>query len=123
VRLETPPAAARVHGNKGQLLQVMVNLITNAVFAMRDVATRTRVCASAPSCRVRGRCRSGGRLRGGYQPGHARIFDPLFTTKGPNELGLTIYRSIIRTRGRSRSCAAAPGDRVCGVLQPVHRAA
>lgn len=102
VQREVSPKALQVRGNKGQLMQVLVNLIANALESMATVSGRPRLLrirafSSAPSD-VAIQVEDSG---AGIDPEHAqRIFDPFFTTKAQGTgLGLAICRSIIEAHG------------------------
>jgi signal transduction histidine kinase len=91
-----------VQGDRVQLLQVMVNLIVNAIEAMsphaaaaRDLLIRT-VKTKSGSVRVTV-CDSGP----GVDPANLeRIFDAFFTTKADGwGMGLSICRAIIQGHG------------------------
>jgi signal transduction histidine kinase len=125
VRLETATELPRVKGNKGQLLQVMVNLITNAVFAMRDITTRARVLSIRTQLHDPATVAIHVEDSGvGISPDlHTRIFEPLFTTKARgNGLGLTICRSIIEAHQGRIALLWAGGEGAClQVLLPADR--
>lgn len=97
---EAPP----VMGDRHALQQVLVNLVQNALHAVRG---RDRSVAS--KIVVRTRLVDGGIALSVIDDGpgvsiehRARIFEPFFTTKGPNEgtgLGLAIARGIARDHG------------------------
>jgi PAS domain S-box-containing protein len=89
------PAPA-VYGVKGQLVQVLVNLITNACHAMPlgagqlHLATRVQESQLVLSVTDTG--------RGIPEENLSRVFDPFFTTKGEGQgtgLGLSIVRNIV----------------------------
>lgn len=119
---QPPGEAVVVHGSAGQLLQVMMNLIQNAVDATAG--------------------RSDGRLSIGLQcadglatlrfedngPGIApevigKVFDPFFTTKPVGQgtgLGLSISYGIVERHGGRLEAANAPqGGAVFGVSLPL----
>jgi len=109
VELEAAPDLPPVSGNKGQLVQVLVSLITNALEAMQEVTDRPRrlnirssLCA--PKMVSVAIADSG--------PGIAvehtgRIFAPFFTTKSRGiGLGLAICQQIIEAHGGRISASA-----------------
>jgi C4-dicarboxylate-specific signal transduction histidine kinase len=110
VRLELEPAAPHVPGDRLQLQQAIMNLVTNAAEAVseasatRDLTVRTRVDADgavAVAVEDRGP---------GVDPEAAeRLFDPFFTTK-PNGMGmgLSIATSIAEAHGGRLS--VSPGS-------------
>jgi signal transduction histidine kinase len=113
-----------VQGSKVQLLQVVLNLVTNALESMLEVTNRPRVL------RIRSRAPLPSKVSVtvedtgvGIEPESAsRIFDPLFTTKARGTgLGLAICRSIIEAHGGRIAVARGPA---CGsifeILLPSH---
>jgi signal transduction histidine kinase len=107
--LEAAPDLPPVIGNEGQLVQVLVNLITNALEAMLEVRDRPRVLDIRSSVRapkmVSVTVADSGQ---GIPAEHAgRIFDPFFTTKSRGTgLGLAICRQIIEAHGGRISASA-----------------
>lgn len=111
VERDFPPGLPSVHADPGQLEQVFVNLILNALQAMEGGGTLT----------LRGSVEPGGkRLRlefkdtgVGIRPENlAAIFDPFFTTKKEGEgtgLGLTICHSIIESHRGRIEVSSQPG--------------
>jgi C4-dicarboxylate-specific signal transduction histidine kinase len=90
---------ATVHGNGVQLLQVLLNLVNNAVDAVKRAAVR-RLAVRARD--VDGFAHVIVEDSGpGVAPEHAeRLFDRFFTTKEPDEgtgLGLSISRDIVQS--------------------------
>ena len=89
----------RVMALPDQLRQALVNLITNAVQAMKGVGTLTLTTALSDYTGIVTIADSGP----GVSKQHlSKIFDPFFTTKGQGEgsgLGLTVARRIIRKFG------------------------
>lgn len=111
-------AHKRVLSQGGQLQQVFLNLLGNAVFALSDsqdsradfVPTIAIATADEEGC-VRVTIRDNG-------PGipralQARIFEPFFTTKDPTQgsgLGLAIAHSIVVRHGGRIELSSAPGQ-------------
>jgi PAS domain S-box-containing protein len=91
-----------VLGDRTQLQQVMLNLISNGIDAMSAVTDRARllVVSSEPS-EAGGMLVAVGDTGIGIDPSAAdRIFNPLFTTKPSGMgMGLSICRSIIEAHG------------------------
>ncbi|HTV13681.1 MAG TPA: ATP-binding protein [Acidobacteriaceae bacterium] len=110
-----------VRGFPGELRQVFLNLISNAIQAMADGGTlRLRVAdASDPESQRRGIVVSVIDTGGGIRPEDARrLFQPFFTTKSAKGtgLGLWISKGIVQKyEGRIgfRSCRTASGACTC----------
>ncbi len=111
VSLEFEPSvgAAQVEGDPGQLQQVLVNLILNAVQATpRGGRVEVHVLAEADRvlCRVEdtGEGVESGQLQ--------RIFEPFYTTKHDRQgtgLGLSVSYSIIQRHGGQMGAVNRPG--------------
>ncbi len=104
VSLQTNLAAdlPRVKADRVQLQQVLLNLIVNAMDAMRDVRGRPRDIVIRS--RVQGNaavCVSVEDNGCGFAPGVVeKMFDPFFTTKPHGTgLGLSISRSLVESHG------------------------
>jgi putative pyrimidine permease RutG len=102
VRMELAENLPHVFGDRVQLQQVVLNLVTNAIEAMSAVRERARVLqvttiTEDPDHIVMSVSDSGT----GIDPKNARhIFDPFFTTKLRGMgMGLSICRSIVETHG------------------------
>jgi signal transduction histidine kinase len=112
VELEIATALPPVEGNKVQLLQVILNLVTNALESMIAVTNRPRVlriCSRVPlPSKISITVQDTGV---GIEPKDAaRIFDPLFTTKAHGTgLGLAICQSIVEAHGGRISAARGEG--------------
>ena len=117
-QLEAQPI--QVLGDRVQLQQVILNLITNAIDAMGSVTERPRVL------RVRSETNQSDAVvikvedsGAGIDPKSTdRIFDPFYTTKADGMgIGLAICRSIIEAHGGRIS--ASPGNPHGAVFQVV----
>ena len=121
-RLELAAELAPVHGHRGQLQQVILNLVTNAADAMRAASGRARVLRvtskASDSNDVAIALEDSGT---GIDPENIdHIFDAFFTTKNNGMgMGLAICRSIIETHGGSLSASrGAPHGSVFQVVLP-----
>lgn len=109
VTLDLEPEC-RAQGQEGQIHQVLVNLIDNALDAVADAAD--------PRIRIRLHCTAGEAVievcdngRGIAEAIADKIFEPFFTTKTVGEgtgLGLWISYSIAKDHGGTLSFAACP---------------
>jgi PAS domain S-box-containing protein len=97
-------------GHRGQLQQVLLNLVTNAIDAMRSVEGRARTLSVATGIQQDGGVAITVRDHGtGIRAAdRERVFDTFFTTK-PNGMGmgLAICRSIIESHGGRLSAEPA----------------
>jgi signal transduction histidine kinase len=109
IRADLDATMPRILGNRVQLQQVFMNLMLNAIEAMKDTGGKLT---------IRSRVNSDGRHvvsivdNGvGLPPGCAeQIFDPFHTTKPQGTgMGLTITRSIVESYGGEVWCAANEG--------------
>jgi len=105
VRTRVDPNTPPTVGRRGQLIQVFVNLVTNACHAIQDAARGEEGCIDIETMPtddggVRVSISDNGN---GISPEHViRIFDPFFTTKSEGRgtgLGLSIVRSIVEGHG------------------------
>jgi signal transduction histidine kinase len=111
MRTQLAPSLPRIHGDRVQLQQVMLNLIVNGIQAMSDVADGQRDLLISSEATEEG-ARVGVRDTGpGLRPESLpRLFEPFYTTK-PNGMGmgLTICRSIVEAHsGRLWVSACQP---------------
>lgn len=105
------PALPNVIGDANQLIQVFLNLITNAEQAIREVRDHGRIQIQI---NVGGRMAITVQDDGvGIRPeALPKIFDPFYTTKRPGGgtgLGLSICLSIVREHGGNIEAEALPG--------------
>jgi signal transduction histidine kinase len=114
-----------ISANRGQLQQVILNLVTNAVEAMRSITDRARVLKVSSTL-------VGGQLQidvadsgAGIEPKNVdRLFDAFFTTKSHGTgMGLAICRSIVETHaGRLSAMPNEPHGTVFRFTLPVEDA-
>ena len=97
VQAETARELPAVRGNRVQLQQVLINLITNAIDAMAAEDAPRVLCVRSEACERDGVKVSVADSGAGISPQHLeRIFNPLFTTKSDGMgMGLSICRAII----------------------------
>ena len=111
-----------IDGHKGQLQQVVLNIVTNAIDAMRSVADRERVLkvksALSPPDHVELSIEDTG--TGIHPDDMERIFDTFFTTKSTGMgMGLAICRSIVEAHGGTLSVyAREPHGSVFRIVLP-----
>jgi two-component system NtrC family sensor kinase len=107
------PGLPGVVGDANQLIQVFLNMVTNAEQAIREVRETGRLQIRLG--------RSGNRLSIAFQDDGVgirpealpRIFDPFYTTKRPGGgtgLGLSICMSIIREHGGNIEAETLPAE-------------
>lgn len=103
-----------------QLRQALVNLVTNAVQAMKGTGTLTLATAVSDHTATATIADSG---PGISKPHLSKVFDPFFTTKGQGEgsgLGLTVARRIIRKFGGDLRIESVEGrGTTCIVTLPI----
>ena len=130
VHVDLDVALPRVRGDESKLQQVILNMLLNAEYALRDAAdrrleVRTRRVAAHPGPamgNVAGEIAGMGAERvvveitdSGPGMAHetlARVFEPFFTTKPPGEgtgLGLSVSYGIVQTHGGEIVARSAPG--------------
>jgi PAS domain S-box-containing protein len=110
VRLELEPAP-RILGGRAGLLQVFVNLVTNAAHALPPEGGTVTLGLSARGEEVVARVSDDGR---GMPPDvRARIFEPFFSTKEGGRgvgLGLSIVQGIVARHGGTIEVESEPGQ-------------
>ena len=101
----------KVRGDRGQLQQVILNLVTNARDAMAEggkLEIGTANFPGRPEVTVTVRDQGSG-----IAPEHLdRLFDPFFTTKPPGEgigLGLSVAYGIVESHGGEIAVESEPG--------------
>ena len=119
--VEVDPELPVVHAIGGQLEQVLINLITNAVHAVENGGrVVVRAQAESPSTVVLEVGDSGPGIADGD---HERIFEPFFTTKSDGKgtgLGLPIVRNIVEQhRGEIRVARSDLGGAAFRVILPI----
>jgi signal transduction histidine kinase len=109
VTIDVPADLPEVHAIGGELNQVWMNLLDNALDAVSS-GGHVQVTARAEGRDLVVRVIDDG---GGIAPEHAsRVFDPFFTTKPPGEgtgLGLEIARARVRGHGGDIEFDSRPG--------------
>jgi signal transduction histidine kinase len=99
LRLEMHPALARALGDRVQLQQVIMNLVTNALESMRDAPEDARELSIRTLVRHDGqlRCEVQDSGQGIREIDRERVFEPFYSTKpGGLGMGLSIARSILQ---------------------------
>jgi signal transduction histidine kinase len=122
VELELAEQLPLISGHRGQLQQVVLNIVTNAADSMRGIDDRVRML------RVRSRPYDSNGVAVSLQDSGTgidpqnfdRIFDVFFTTKANGMgMGLAICRSIVEAHGGSLSVSAGvPHGSVFHIVLP-----
>ena len=103
--------AAPVWGVKSSLVQVFVNLVTNAAHALPAGGGVVTLEVADSGDHVAARVRDDG---AGMEPEvRAHVFEPFFTTKPDGQgagLGLSIVQGIVQRHGGALSVESAPGQ-------------
>jgi C4-dicarboxylate-specific signal transduction histidine kinase len=126
VRTQLAEGLPGVQGDRVQLQQVLLNLIINAIEAMREVGEAERellVSSRSEPDGVSVEVRDSGP---GFAPGALeRVFEAFYTTKpGGLGLGLSICWSIIEAHnGRLWASPNMPCGAIFGFIAPAHPAA
>jgi len=102
-------ALSPVVGDRVQLQQVVLNLVMNAMDAMRDTDSR-RLLITTSNSESGHVCVAVQDTGVGLDPNNlTKIFDPFYSTKSGMGMGLSISRSIVQSHG-GRIWAAANQD-------------
>jgi len=126
VRTQLAEGLPRVQGDRVQLQQVLLNLIINAIEAMRDVGEEERelrISSRNEPDGVSVEVRDSGP---GFAPATLdRVFEAFYTTKpGGLGMGLSICRSIIEAHnGRLWASPNVPRGAIFGFIAPARPAA
>jgi PAS domain S-box-containing protein len=126
VRMQLAEGLPRVQGDRVQLQQILLNLIINAIEAMRDVGEEERELLISTRNEPDGvsvEVRDSGP---GFAPAALdRVFEAFYTTKPSGlGLGLSICRSIIEAHnGRLWASPNVPRGAIFGFIAPAHTAA
>ena len=100
LRLDVKPELAIIHGDRVRLQQVLLNLVTNALDAMKKAPSRILTVRSAMDVPETVTVSVSDTGPGIEQVNRERLFQPFFTTKRDGlGLGLSICRSIIEEHG------------------------
>jgi signal transduction histidine kinase len=112
---EVAPGLPAVHADRDQVLQILLNLVRNALDALGARGGRLAVTAARAPGGVAFTVRDDGP---GITPDDlARVFEPYFTTKeGGTGLGLAIARRIAEEHGGTLEAESAPGVGAAFVL-------
>jgi C4-dicarboxylate-specific signal transduction histidine kinase len=123
MRMQLAEGLPRVQGDRVQLQQVLVNLIINAIEAMRDLGEEERELLISSRSEPDG-VSVGVRDAGpGLSPESlSRLFEPFYTTKPEGMgMGLSICRSIIEAHGgRLWASANMPCGAIFQFTLPAH---
>jgi C4-dicarboxylate-specific signal transduction histidine kinase len=118
-----PAALPQIMGDRGQLQQVLLNMIRNAVESMRSVSDRERRLRISSdfnegTAEIRVSIEDSG--PGINQHDEKQIFEPFFSTKPAGMgIGLTICQSIVVSHGGSlRAFANKPYGAVFEIVLP-----
>ncbi len=113
--LEVPPAPIPCRFDEGPILQVIMNLGLNARDAMAESGVLTIRAGQAEEAMGEpwAWVEVGDTGPGLTREGLARLFEPFYTTKGPEAgtgLGLATAKAIAEAHGGHLACLSAPGE-------------
>jgi signal transduction histidine kinase len=114
IRLEQAlPAATLLQGDPGQLHQVIVNLVTNAMHAIGAVQGTITVSLETEPDGAHVRLAVSDTGCGMDEATRTRIFEPFFTTKLVGQgtgLGLAVVHGIVTSHGGRIAVESTPGE-------------
>ncbi|WFS62645.1 ATP-binding protein [Pseudodesulfovibrio thermohalotolerans] len=97
-------------GHPGELMQVALNLIVNALYEVRDTGGTIRITTSVTGSMIQLRVSDTGK---GFEPEDAeKLFQPFFTTKPAGQgigIGLSTCYNIIMKHGGEITATSEPG--------------
>jgi len=126
VRTQLAEGLPVIRADRVQLQQVVLNLIINAVEAMRDVGEENRELLISTRSEPDGVCVEVRDSGPGFSPAALeRLFEAFYTTKSDGlGLGLSICRSIIEAHnGRLWTSPNTPHGAIFSFIAPAHPAA
>ena len=126
VRTQLAEGLPHVHGDRVQLQQVLLNLIINAIEAMRDGGEEDRELLISTRNEPDGVCVEVRDSGPGFAPAALeRLFEAFYSTKsGGLGLGLSVCRSIIEAHnGRLWASPNLPRGAIFRFIAPAHPAA
>ena len=110
LRLDLPPTLPKVLGDPAKLTQVLVNLVVNAIDAMREAECRGEIVIAGEESGSRVCIRVVDQGPGIDERIAGEIFRPFVSTKAMGTgLGLTIAKKIIEQHGGSVELCRGPG--------------
>jgi len=125
VRLDLAAQLPMIFAHRGQLQQVILNIVTNAADAMRGITDRARVLkVKSEAVQSGGVAVSVEDTGTGIRPEQMdRIFDAFYTTKASGMgIGLAICRSMVEAHGGTLSVApCAPHGSMFRIALPANR--
>ena len=110
----------RVRAGRGQVRQVLLNLLNNALEAVPKIGGRLQIKLEPRSNVIKLKISDNG---GGIRPENRdRLFSPFFSTKEHGTgLGLAMVRSLMeRSGGSAECCRSDPGDCQFQLVWPVY---
>jgi C4-dicarboxylate-specific signal transduction histidine kinase len=110
-RMELAPTLPRIFGDRVQLQQVIINLVTNGIEAMSAITDRSRELVIQSGQEASWVFLAVTDCGAGISPENLDfIFNPFFTTKSSGMgMGLSICRSIVEAHGGRLSAASNQG--------------